>query len=175
MRNILMIFPSLLILLLSCSQNSSKEEISVEYALVHSINIITYKKQQEFINKLTEAISKVKENNDFKPDTLELLQLLDSAKEINKTRVSTLKNVKQLDNEIRFKDKALTSSLQFDSAYDGPFKECINILASNKPNKLEFINETIIPTLERLQESANIGKQADIDFQRKYDLKVQDK
>ena len=158
--------------LFACN-NDNKTDGGDEFGRVHSINIATFKEQQEFINQLTVAIVAVKDNNAYSVKTKELLQLLDSAKVTNDSRIKLLNNIKQVDDDIKFKDKSLYYAMLFDTAFNNEFKIAINILASNKENKFEIIKQQVYPTLLKIKEAEEAFKKADNEMQLKYNIKVE--
>lgn len=159
-------------ILFSCTNDNSSNG-GDEFGRVHSVNIATFKEQQDFINQLSVAIVAVKDNKAYNVNTKELLQLLDSAKVTNDSRINLLNNIKQVDNDIKFKDKSLYYAMLFDTAFNKEFKTAINILASNKENKFELIKQQVYPTILKIKEAEEAFKKADNDMQLKYNIKVE--
>jgi len=159
------------IIISSCGQN--KVETMVARAYYDSINYqITSNKQlqQSLIDKATEVILAIKNDNSAKIDTKALRALLDSAKASNILRQRNIKNITEVDVNLNLKGKALDYVRLFTSFYDNEFKDLINLLDQEQEDKFTKASSLILPKLNLIKEKEIALKTAQEAFNAKYPL-----
>jgi hypothetical protein len=127
--------------------------------------------QQGFVDKLTENLQSLQQNNDAVIDTKELRELLDKAKQANQLSFQHIKNTTEIDNEINLRQKALDENDLFKSLYENEFTKTIEILESKDKNKLEEISKLLTDKKEEeIKKVQSDAKEADYEFTNKYNI-----
>ncbi len=163
---------SLLIFLFSCQQKADSGKSKQFAQTIHDYTNFQIKaSQQAFVNKLTEDLQSLQQNNAAGIDTKQLRDLLAKAKEANRVSYEHLKNTTEVDGEINLRQKALDENELFDSLYNNQFTKTIDLLESNDTNKLKEISKLIDGNLEdRINKVQSTSKEADDKFTNKYDI-----
>jgi Glu-tRNA(Gln) amidotransferase subunit E-like FAD-binding protein len=163
---------SLFIFLFSCQQKADSGKIKQFAQTIHDYTHFQIKaSQQAFVNKLTEDLQSLQQNNDAVIDTRQLRDLLAKAKEANRVSYEHIKNAAEVDDEINLRQKALDENQLFDSLYNNQFAKTIDILESHDTNKREELSKIIDGQLEeRINKVQRASKEADDEFTNKYDI-----
>lgn len=166
------LFLTLLILLFSCQQKPDRQKIKQFAQTLHDYTHFQIKtSQQEFVNKLTEDLQTIEQDNSTVIDTKQLRVLLSMAKEANRVSYEHIKNTTEVDDEINLRQKALDENELFDSLYNNQFAKAIELMESNDKNKLEKISKLIPANLEeKIKKVQSASKEADYEFTNKYNI-----
>ena len=174
MKHIFFLF-GLQILLFSCQNKKADHEKAKQFVTIINDNTSGEIKavQQECVNKMTEALRSLKENDNAKIDTRQLRELLDRAKKANHLTFSAIIKTQEVDDEINLKQKALDETELFRSLYENELPKLLEAFESNGHNKFAKLTESANLLASREQEIRKIQsayKEAGDEFINKYDI-----
>jgi hypothetical protein len=166
---------ALIIILLSvsfaCKPKVSFQKVTTFYGIVNSSFTSFHDISQKAVDFETDALLKVKADNNAVIDTKRMRLLIDSARQASQSRLAMLKSVHEIDSEITLKNKALIYDELFYSAYNYEFRTALEVFESNKDKKFEIISDILKPKFLKIKEAELAYKEADKAFQEKYDIK----
>lgn len=168
-RQLIILFCSLM-LVASCSQKPDTNAVLDFYGKMQAAMLFYKDEQQNFINKTTDAINDLQ--YDRVVDTKTLRLLLDTAKMAMQSRRETVDTLKEIDEEIGYKQKMINYIDTFSSAYNHEFPDFITMLESDKPKgeKVVYLTEKLKSKLLRIQECETEVKNAKEAMLSKYKL-----
>ena len=158
--------------LFSCHQKVDSVKINQFAKTIHDYTHGQIKSsQQEFVDKLTENLRSLQQNNDAVIDTKQLRELLDTAKQANQLSFQHIKSTIEIDKEINLRQKALDENELFKSLYENEFPKTIEIMESKDKNKLEEISKLLTEKKEEeIKKIQSDAKEADYEFTNKYNI-----
>jgi hypothetical protein len=158
----------------SCKSNNAKSkdpsEIAKSYGIIYSSFIITNETQNNFFGKATELLGVIKNDKSALVNTRELELSLDSAKSACETRVSILNAADEIDEEIKYKAKALDFAYKVASLYKNEFPLLIKILNSKSTNRFDESQKLLLDKMKEMQKVMYECHDAGEAFRQKYDI-----
>ena len=158
--------------LFSCHQKVDSVKINQFAKTIHDYTHGQIKaSQQEFVDKLTENLQSLQQNNDAIIDTKQLRELLDNAKKANQLSFQHIKSTIEIDKEINLRQKAIDENELFKSLYENEFPKTIAFMESNGKNKLDKISKLLTEKKqEEIKKIQSASKEADYEFTNKYNI-----
>ena len=168
----------LLLVLIAFSQISCKEKVNADpkevatfYTTIQGAFGANYEPQHLFLEKASEAVTKVSVDNNAVIDTKELRDLLLNAKRACTERMRIVASIKEVDSNIDYKNKVGKSIDIFSKACDKEFKDFIDLLDLKVENKLDKLTQIVQPTLYQIETAAKECEAAAAELTTKYAIK----
>jgi hypothetical protein len=168
----------LLLIVIACSQISCKDKVNADpkevatfYNTIQEAFGAHYEPQHLFLDKASEAVTKVSVDNNAVIDTKELRELLLNAKKSCTERMRIVASVKEVDTNIDYKNKVGKSIDVFSKACDKEFKDFIDLLDLKVENKLDKLTQIVQPTLYTIETAAKDCEAAGNELAVKYGIK----
>jgi hypothetical protein len=158
----------------SCKSNITKSkdpsEIAKSYGIIYNSFIVTNETQNNFFGKAVELLGVIKNDKSALVNTRELELSLDSAKSACETRISILNAADEIDEEIKYKAKALDFAYKVASLYKNEFPLLIKILNSKSTNRFDESQKLLLDKMEEMQKVMYECHDAGEAFRQKYDI-----
>jgi hypothetical protein len=161
----------LTIILFSCQQKADTAKAKQFAQTIHDYTHFQFKaSQQEFVDKLTEDLNRMQQNNNAMIDTKKLRELLNKAKQANQVSTEHIKNTTEIDNEINLRRKALDENELFKSLYENEFDKIITAIENKEPDKLNKAIHSLSAREDEIKKVQSASRQADDEFTKKYNI-----
>ncbi|MGC4104147.1 hypothetical protein [Ferruginibacter sp.] len=174
MQKYLLLFLFTATFLFACDQKADTAKANQFATQIHDATTGSNKAiQQAFIDKMTETLKAVKQDNAIKVDTRTLRQSLNDAIQANHKSFVALNGLTEIDNSIQLKEKAIAENRLFLSLYEHEFITIIDALESDAPGKMATLDKCISAFSSREKEiraTQRTAQEAAADFEQKYNI-----
>jgi len=127
--------------------------------------------QQLFINALTDALVKLKNDENADIDVSGLEAMLEKIRPENIKREKNIEAITEFDNDIHFKAKALDYVNTFNRAYEIEIPTIIAILKEKSGNRFTRVQQILMPILSTMKQKEILLTTAEEDFRNRYESK----
>lgn len=171
-------FKYLLLVVISIATLSCKEKVKATdaeaaqfYTTIQQSFGASYEPQHLFMEKASEAVAKVKDDNNAVIDTKEIKAILFEAKKSSIDRMRIVQSVKEVDKSIDYKNLVAKSIDLFSKACDKEFKDFVELLDLKVDNKLDKLTQIVQQKLYEIETAAKEAEVAKDELIAKYHIK----
>jgi hypothetical protein len=158
--------------LLSCNSKSdrSTDQVGLSYINIRVAFEFTKKAQEDFFDEAAVKLKEVRDNKDAIVDTKNLEELLESAKSASESRLSMIDSTEEVDDEIKYKEKALKYVTLLNSLYKNEMVQFVTILKSNAGDRFEKCKTLLYERMNEMKEQQLACKEAEQEVIDKYNI-----
>lgn len=168
-----------LLLLLSvnsffCKSKSSekRDEVQLSYITIYTAFSVMEEIGEDVLLEANERMTEVKNDKGAIVDTRRLQELLDSAQMAGQLRLAILTSAQEVDDDIRFREKALKFATLLDKLNQNELVQIVEILNSNAEDRFEKCQTILFPGLKELKAQWVLCSEAEQEVKEKYDIEV---
>ncbi len=171
-------FKYILVAVISITTISCKEKVKATdaeaaqfYNTIQQSFGASYEPEHLFMEQASDAVAKVKADNNVVIDTKEIKAILFEAKKSSIDRMRIVQSVKEVDESIGYKTAVAKSIDLFSKACDKEFKDFVELLDMKVDNKLDKLTQIVQQKLYEIETAAKDAEAAKNELIAKYKIK----
>ncbi|MCW3128400.1 MAG: hypothetical protein JWO03_4058 [Bacteroidetes bacterium] len=123
---------------------------------------------------MTDEIRLIKEDTSRTLDSTMLKAYLETAKTENDDMLKVLRNAEEIDDELKYKEKAIEYGNIISGLYEKEFPQAISLLGSHDDNRIETATKTLAPGLIKMKDAGEEVEQLSLRVKEKYNINLKE-